>query len=135
MQASSDRERHPARARQRALVDAGGRDHLITVTEIVTGARNPGCTSHVLWAVAAYAAELGWWVDAAELVGAAEMLRMEVGHGHRVWKVGRHHQVLAALEDQDGGDLAEPRRRGLTHTLDSAGQLALDVLSRPASVG
>jgi hypothetical protein len=111
------------------------REHLITATEIVTAARNPGCASHILWAVAACAADLGWWEDAAELVGAAEMLRMQVGHGHRVWGLGRHHQILAALDDKDGGDLAEPRQRGYQHTLDSAGRLALDVLSRPASVG
>jgi hypothetical protein len=99
-----------------------------------TDLRVSGCAAHTIEAVAACVAAVAEPANRAaiaELLGAAEELRVATGHRHRPWELGGHRAALSILRTsmtEDELDAAIARGRG--HRLASAAELGQRTLSR-----
>ena len=124
----------------RALVDlrlgrldqAGPR--LAEELTILSASGNSGCTAHSLEAIAALAVtrrlDPGMLGVTAELLGAAEQLRVSSGHKHRPWELeGKRAAVSALRESFTAEALDAAMIRGRAHNLGSATELGHRVIA------
>jgi hypothetical protein len=101
---------------------------------ILAASGNAGCTAHSLEAIAALAVsqelDPGMLGVIAELLGAAEQLRVSSGHQHRPWELeGKRSAVRALQERLDADVLNEAMIRGRGHSLASATELGHRVVA------
>ena len=113
------------------------RPRLAEAVGIFSSARNAGCAAHCLEAIAAAVIATDPSVEicgvAAELLGAAEALRVASGHTHRPWELEGQRAALTILRGSvPPEELDITIQRGRNHTLRSATQLAHHVLARVA---
>lgn len=95
--------------------------------------RTQGCTAHCLEAIAACVAAVDPRAagrTTAELLGAAESLRMAGGHRHRPWELGGQRAALELLRrTMSEQELDAAIAAGRDHELSSATDLALRALT------
>jgi len=101
---------------------------------ILSAAGNAGCTAHSLEAIAALAVtrkrDPGTLRLTAELLGAAEQLRISSGHQHRPWELAGQRAAVGALQGSlPAAVLDEAMLRGRGHTLVSSTELGHRVLA------
>ena len=101
---------------------------------ILSAAGNAGCTAHSLEAIAALAVtrklDPGMLGVTAELLGAAEQLRISSGHKHRPWELEGQRAALGALRKSLAAEaLDEAMSRGRGHNLGSATELGHRVVA------
>jgi DNA-binding SARP family transcriptional activator/predicted ATPase len=101
---------------------------------ILSAAGNAGCTAHSLEAIAAMAVsqrlDPGMLGVTAELLGAAEQLRLSSGHKHRPWELEGKRAAVGALGDFLTVEaLDEAMTRGRAHNLSSATELGHQVVA------
>jgi predicted ATPase/DNA-binding SARP family transcriptional activator len=95
---------------------------------ILAASGNAGCTAHSLEAIAALAVtrnlDRGLLGVTAELVGAAEQLRVSSGHQHRPWELEGKRAAVGALRESLAAEvLDEAMTRGRGHNLVTATEL------------
>jgi hypothetical protein len=108
---------------------------------ILSAAGNAGCTAHSLEAITALAVtrklDPGMLAVTAELLGAAEQLRVSSGHQHRPWELeGKRAAVGSLRQSLAAGVLDQAMTRGRGHNLGSATELGHRVVAaavQPAS--
>ncbi len=113
-------------------VDAAPR--LVEALGIAAHLRNDGCSAHCLEAAAGAAAAIAPGEEervlTAELLGAADELRVRSGHRHRPWELGGQRAALDALATSIPADVLETAMSaGRAHDRDSAIELATRLLS------
>jgi hypothetical protein len=101
---------------------------------ILSASGNAGCTAHSLEAIAALAVtgkhDPGLLGVTAELLGAAEQLRVTSGHQHRPWELEGKRAALGALRESLPAEaLDEAMARGRGHNLGSATELGQRVVA------
>ncbi len=124
----------------RALVELrlgrpdGAGPRLAEALTILSAAGNAGCTAHSLEAIAALAVtrerDPGMMGVTAELLGAAEQLRVASGHQHRPWELEGKRSAVGALQESLSAEaLDEAMIRGRGHNLVSATELGHRVVA------
>jgi non-specific serine/threonine protein kinase len=101
---------------------------------ILSASGNAGCTAHSLEAIGALAVtrelEPGLLGVTAELLGAAEQLRISSGHQHRPWELKGQRAAYAAVSASLTADvLDDAMTRGRGHNLGSATELGHRVVA------
>jgi predicted ATPase/DNA-binding SARP family transcriptional activator len=110
---------------------------LTEALSILAASGNAGCSAHSLEAIAALAVtrelDAGMLGVTAELLGAAEQLRVASGHKHRPWELEGKRAALGALRESLAAEvLDEAMIRGRGHNLASATELGHRVVAAAA---